>query len=288
MLYLLDRDNDTIGYLDGDDCKDLNNNILGHIKRDDNDPMLNYILDKDLNIKGQLYGNEFKENNDRIVGKVIGNDLISCVSNDLLGHIKINDTKDSNNIARAGTVLYFFFPLYSSHYISKYTKAAEKGNVVSQYNLAITYLTGENFVAKDIEKAFYWFNKAAEQGDAQAQFNLGIMYLNGDGVEKDINKAIELFKKAEKGGEEKAKKLLATAEEMKVEEERAKKERIEKEENERKEKEKRELNEKKQKQFNEWIKKGLCGYCGGEMIRDKRFGLFSKRKKCKLCGCLNP
>ena len=39
--------------------------------------------------------------------------------------------------------------------------------------------------AKDKAEAVKWFSKAAEQGHAVAQYNLGECYLNGCGVAKD-------------------------------------------------------------------------------------------------------
>ena len=37
--------------------------------------------------------------------------------------------------------------------------------------------------------------KDAEQGDSDAQFNLGLCYFNGDGVEKDLEQAVNWFRK---------------------------------------------------------------------------------------------
>jgi TPR repeat protein len=51
----------------------------------------------------------------------------------------------------------------------------------------------------DKEKAFGMCQKAATSESNAAQFNLALMYANG-GVDKDENKALELFRKlAEKG-----------------------------------------------------------------------------------------
>jgi TPR repeat protein len=44
--------------------------------------------------------------------------------------------------------------------------------------------------------------KAAKQGDPLSQHNLGYCYENGEGVEKDIKKAIEWYQKAAKQGHE--------------------------------------------------------------------------------------
>jgi hypothetical protein len=55
-------------------------------------------------------------------------------------------------------------------------------------------------VAKDEAQALNWFQRAADQGDKCAQFELGQMYENGEGVPKDINQAITLYKKADDQG----------------------------------------------------------------------------------------
>jgi TPR repeat protein len=46
------------------------------------------------------------------------------------------------------------------------------------------YANGEG-VPEDDATAVMWYTKAAEQGHAIAQFNLGVMYANGDGVPED-------------------------------------------------------------------------------------------------------
>lgn len=63
-------------------------------------------------------------------------------------------------------------------------KAAEQGDVDSQYNLGNMFNTGRG-VKRDPQQAIYWWNKAAEQGYALAQFNLGVSYSSGQGVTKD-------------------------------------------------------------------------------------------------------
>lgn len=45
------------------------------------------------------------------------------------------------------------------------------------------------------EKAIEWFRKGAEGGSLASMFNLGLAYGNGNGVEKDIAKAIEWYEK---------------------------------------------------------------------------------------------
>ncbi len=56
--------------------------------------------------------------------------------------------------------------------IKWFTKSAEQGNLVAQYNLALMYKKGRG-VKQDYAQAFKWFKKSAEQGDANAQYSLG-------------------------------------------------------------------------------------------------------------------
>lgn len=54
-----------------------------------------------------------------------------------------------------------------------YTKQAEEGNAVAQYNLGIMHAMGQGFVRDTVEAAL-WFRKAANQGNAAAQYQLGM------------------------------------------------------------------------------------------------------------------
>ena len=46
------------------------------------------------------------------------------------------------------------------------------------------------FVNKDIEKAKYWFERGIELKDARCANSMGLLYWSGNGIEKDIDKAI--------------------------------------------------------------------------------------------------
>lgn len=61
------------------------------------------------------------------------------------------------------------------------TAAAEQGDSVAQYALALMYRDGQG-VEQDHEEAFRWYRAAAEQGNVSAQNNLGVMYEAGSGV----------------------------------------------------------------------------------------------------------
>ena len=49
---------------------------------------------------------------------------------------------------------------------------------------------------KNIQKAVELYQKAAEQGHTRAQYNLGFCYENGTGVKQTIQKAVDLYQKA--------------------------------------------------------------------------------------------
>jgi len=80
-----------------------------------------------------------------------------------------------------------------------YRKAAESGNVRAQHGLALCYDFGRG-VAEDHEDAAYWYRRSAEQGYFKAQLALGFCYYNGDGVPKDLKKAAHWWQKAAEQG----------------------------------------------------------------------------------------
>ena len=74
-------------------------------------------------------------------------------------------------------------------------KQLNKDILITQNNLGICYQNGTG-VEKNFQKAFELYQKATEQGSALAQCNLGICYQNGIGVKKNTQKAVELYQKA--------------------------------------------------------------------------------------------
>ena len=56
-----------------------------------------------------------------------------------------------------------------------FRRAAERGDTVAQYNLALSYEQGRG-VLRDLQEAQRWYLRAAESGDASAQFHLGISF----------------------------------------------------------------------------------------------------------------
>lgn len=74
-------------------------------------------------------------------------------------------------------------------------RRADRGDVSSQFNLALCYFYGQN-VRQDLQKAVFLFEKAANNGLAEAQVMLGNCYVEGKGIEKDSVKAFELYNQA--------------------------------------------------------------------------------------------
>jgi TPR repeat protein len=67
--------------------------------------------------------------------------------------------------------------------------AAEMGLANAQYDLGCCYHAGDG-ISKDMVKAVYWWTKAADQGNAEAQCSLGVCYDIGEGISKDSTKAV--------------------------------------------------------------------------------------------------
>jgi len=61
------------------------------------------------------------------------------------------------------------------------------------------YKNGQG-VEKNLKKAVELYEEARRGGDAAAANNLGVMYKNGQGVEKNLKKAVELYEEAGHGG----------------------------------------------------------------------------------------
>jgi len=114
--------------------------------------------------------------------------------------------------------------------IELFERASEKGNADAMYTLGVLYEKGED-VPKDINQAIKWYRRASEKGNRDAQYvvglidwdgtgllthkeleraselgngdamyALGLIYEKGDGVSKDIKKAVELFRNASEKG----------------------------------------------------------------------------------------
>src|SRR6056300_1026606 len=85
---------------------------------------------------------------------------------------------------------------------------------VKKYNdpVAMTTVGKNHYRERDYQKALEYWAKAAESGNVEAHFMLGIRYDNGEGVEKDMKRAVYHYEKAAIGGQPGARFSLAAYE----------------------------------------------------------------------------
>jgi hypothetical protein len=83
--------------------------------------------------------------------------------------------------------------------LDKLRARAEQGDVEAQLILAARYANGVG-VERDMPKAAEWYRKAAEQGNAVAQVNLGALYAAGRGVPPDDAQAAAWYRMAAEQG----------------------------------------------------------------------------------------
>lgn len=90
--------------------------------------------------------------------------------------------------------------------VNWYRKAAEMGHAPAQVRLAelLDY-------SEQNEAAASWFRQAAEQGEPEGMFGLARMYAAGEGVSKDLARAVELYQQAADNGHTRSLIVLATA-----------------------------------------------------------------------------
>ena len=66
--------------------------------------------------------------------------------------------------------------------VAEMRRKAEAGDGTAMYALGLWYELGQNGLAKDVAKAFEWFEKSHEAGYASGTGCLGMCYLDGAGV----------------------------------------------------------------------------------------------------------
>ncbi|RKQ71838.1 Sel1 repeat-containing protein [Litorimonas taeanensis] len=87
-------------------------------------------------------------------------------------------------------------------------RAARAGNRIAMHDLAIYYAYGNGGVEVDMTTAAGWFEKAAERGVVDSQFNLAILYENGQGVKPNVADAYFWYSIAASQGDQAAKARL--------------------------------------------------------------------------------
>lgn len=87
--------------------------------------------------------------------------------------------------------------------------AADGGDPVAQFTLALMYQRGEAGAQRDVNEAAKWMSRAAEKGYAPAQAQMGFYYANGIGVVRDEEEAARWFKLGASQGNAQAQSSLA-------------------------------------------------------------------------------
>ncbi len=77
-----------------------------------------------------------------------------------------------------------------------YNKAIEGGDVVAQFNLAMSYMEGDEMVKQDTEEGLKLYRTAVEGGSQKAMYNLANYYRLGEYIEKNMEIALDLLVKA--------------------------------------------------------------------------------------------
>src|SRR5688572_16665571 len=79
--------------------------------------------------------------------------------------------------------------------LEPYARAAA-GDVQSQFEMGMLYLSGEGGVRKNYGEALKWLELAGKGGHAEARFNLGYMYKTGLGALQNFEQAFQWFELA--------------------------------------------------------------------------------------------
>ena len=88
-----------------------------------------------------------------------------------------------------------------------FQQSANLGNQYAQYRLGKLLLSGDG-IPRDVERAVRWLTESAEQGNQYAQYALGKLYLLGQEVSQDRNTAARWFTLAAEQGNQYAQYFL--------------------------------------------------------------------------------
>ena len=118
----------------------------------------------------------------------------------IVGQILAKDDNDNyaNNVDKA-----FLCPFCrvsnssgeAEHTLEKEMKRANEGNSEAIFRVGQVYYHGERGIKQDKDEGLKWFHRAMKEGSGRAAYILGVAYEHGDGVDKDIDKAIEYYQK---------------------------------------------------------------------------------------------
>jgi len=92
--------------------------------------------------------------------------------------------------------------------IRRLLRAANRGNSMAQYLLALAFYKGEG-VPKDMERTVHWCRLSASAGYAVAQFRMGEFLRKGEGTKPDLAAALQWYQSAADAGDYKSQYRLA-------------------------------------------------------------------------------
>ena len=92
--------------------------------------------------------------------------------------------------------------------VDLYRQAANQGFAKAETNLGDMYFYGRGGLAQSYSDAASWYLKAAQQEWPDAQYRLAYMYEKGIGSDKDVQRAVQLYRSAAEHGYPEAQNLL--------------------------------------------------------------------------------
>lgn len=129
------------------------------------------------------------------------NDLTPMLSISELREIYKVETEENLSTGKLLVIAKIYgslFPKEERDYIKAfniYTKLAQSGNVIAEYELGNCYENGMGTIV-DYKQAIIWYEKAASKNYPQALNALGLLYRKGIGVEENHEKAFNYFSKS--------------------------------------------------------------------------------------------
>ena len=103
-------------------------------------------------------------------------------------------------------------PTSNKEAVKRIKKRMKLNDAHAYLQLGLLYERGDYGLTPNLNKAIELWNKAAELGSSGAYYNLATAYHAGQGVEKDIEKAVHHYKLAAIGGHEQARHVLGAIE----------------------------------------------------------------------------
>ena len=92
--------------------------------------------------------------------------------------------------------------------VDLYREAANQGFAKAETNLGDMYLYGRGGLIQSYTDAASWYLKASQQEWPDAQYRLAYMYEKGIGPDKDVQRAVQLYRSAAEHGYPEAQNLL--------------------------------------------------------------------------------